>query len=88
MRGESLILKIIAIDLRPVESVAVHVRPLGKGDWRTIPATHVARAIYAARLPAAEDDYEYYVTAEFSGGKGLVWPATAPSLNQTVITYE
>jgi hypothetical protein len=80
-KGESLKVKIIALDKRPVKSVVVHQRPLGKGDWQTIPATHVARAVYEAKLPAAQDDFEYYIT----DGKDLVWPATAPQLNQTVV---
>jgi hypothetical protein len=32
-------------------------------------------------LPPASVDFEYHVTA----GSGLVWPATAPQLNQTVV---
>jgi hypothetical protein len=83
-KGESLKVKIIAVDKQPVKSVVVHQRPLGKGDWQTIPAKHVARAVYEARLPAAQDDFEYYITA----GKDLVWPATAPQLNQTVVVAE
>jgi hypothetical protein len=80
-RGEPLTLRIIALGKQPVSSVTVHVRPLGSGDWQTVPAMHVARAVYEARLPAAEDDFEYYVTA----GKDLVWPATAPQINQSVV---
>jgi hypothetical protein len=77
-QGESLKLKIIALGAANVE---VHLRPLGQGRWRTIPAAHVARAVYEATLPAAQDDFEYYITA----GKNLVWPAAAPQLNQTVV---
>jgi hypothetical protein len=83
-KGESLKLKIVALDKQPVKSVAVHVRPLGRGDWQTIPATHIARAVFEAKLPVARDDFEYYVTA----GENLVWPATAPQLNQTVVSTE
>lgn len=57
------------------------LRPLSRGDWQTISATHIARAVFEAKLPAARDDFEYYVTA----GENLVWPATAPQLNQTVV---
>jgi hypothetical protein len=32
-KGESLTLKIVALDKQPVKAVAVHIRPLGKGDW-------------------------------------------------------
>ncbi|MBM3861182.1 MAG: hypothetical protein FJ395_16260 [Verrucomicrobia bacterium] len=79
-KGESLNVKIIAL---PATPPTVHIRPLGKGAWKTVAAKHVARAVYEVKLPVAQDDFEYYVTA----GKNLVWPATAPSLNQTVVVW-
>jgi hypothetical protein len=42
----------------------------------------------SALLPAAKDDFEYHVTAETSAATQLVWPATAPQLNPSVITTE
>ena len=86
-RGESLSLKIIALDKAPVRSVAIRVRPFG-GEWQTIPATHLGRAVYEAKLPPPQDDFEYHITAETAGGQQLVWPATAPSVNQTVVVTE
>ena len=83
VRNEVLKLKIIALAKQPVEDVSVHFRPLGQGDWQTIPATHLARAVHEAKLPAAQEDFEYYITA----GENLVWPATAPALNQTVVVW-
>jgi hypothetical protein len=77
-KGESLTLKIIAL---PATQPTVHVRSLGKGEWKEIPATHIARGVYEAKLPAAQEDFEYYITA----GDKLVWPATAPQMNQTVV---
>ena len=76
--GESLRLKIIAI---PAASPVVHHRPLGRGEWTHLPAIHVARGVYEVRLPTAREDFEYYVTV----GENLVWPATAPGMNQTVV---
>jgi hypothetical protein len=87
-RGEALKLKIIALDNQPMKSLAVKIRPLGTGRWKTIPGTHLARAVYQAQLPAAKGDFEYYLTAETASGQRLVWPATAPSANQTVVTTE
>ena len=74
---------VFVLDKQPANPV-VHLRPLGQGSWRQTPATHVARAVYKADLPAARDDFEYYITA----GDSLVWPATAPRLNQTVVITE
>jgi len=90
-------LKIIALASSPCKAVTVHVRPLGKGEWKTVEAKHVARAVWNAKLPAADDDFEYYVVAELADDSKsaienqrtkLVWPATAPGMNQTVIISE
>lgn len=85
VRGETLKLKIIALDQQPVQSVKVHVRPLAGDTWREIPAQHVGRAVYAATLPAAQDDFEYGVSAVTASGERLIWPPTAPKINQTVV---
>jgi len=84
-KGESLKLKIIALDKQPVKSVVVNIRALGKGEWQTIPVTHVARAVYEAKLPVVKDDFEYNVIAETAGSEKLIWPATTPEINQTVV---
>jgi len=65
--------------------VTVRARALGEGAWQTIPAVHVARAVWQAQLPAAVHDFEYYVVAECIGGQKPVWPATAPEINQAVV---
>jgi hypothetical protein len=83
--GESLSLKIIAMDKQPVKSVNVRFRPLGKGSWQTIETKHIARSVWNAPLPAFKEDIEYQVIAKTSTGAILVWPATAPEHNQTII---
>jgi hypothetical protein len=80
-KGEALKVKIIAL---PATQPSVHIRPLGRGEWQTIQAAHIARAVYKAELPAMQDDFEYYITA----GNGLVWPSAAPKINQTVVVVE
>lgn len=87
-QGDKLTLKIIVLDRQPARFVTLHVRALGRGDWKSIPASHVARAVYEARLPAAQDDFEYYLTAETMSGAALLWPATAPQISQTVVTIQ
>ena len=88
LKGETLRLRIIALDQTPVKSVGVRFRPLGQGAWHMIPASHVGRAVYEAPLPAATEDCEYHVTAETATGVKLVWPATAPEINHTAVTIE
>jgi hypothetical protein len=87
-QGEALKLKIIALDKQPVKSVVVRSRPLGGGEWKTLPATPLARAVWSATLPAATEDFEYQVTAATASGDQLTWPSTAPKLNQTVVVTE
>jgi hypothetical protein len=84
-KGEALTLKIIALDKQPVESVTVHFRPLGQGQWKEIRATSVARAVWQAKFPVVSEDFEYRIAAQTTGGNNLIWPATAPELNQTVV---
>jgi hypothetical protein len=38
-------------------------------------------------LFSVQSDVEYYVAGETAGGKKLIWPATAPELNQTVVAW-
>ena len=85
-KGEALKLKIIALDNQPVKSLSVKVRPLGSAQWQSVPSRHLARAVHEVTLPPAQADFEYYITAETAAGKTLVWPATAPGLNQSVVS--
>jgi hypothetical protein len=83
-KGEVLSLKILTLQKSPVTSVSVMVRMLGHGDWQKISASHVAGGVWKANMPAAREDFEYYIT----GGESLKWPATAPGQNQTVVVQE
>jgi hypothetical protein len=72
-------LKVIVLSADRSTRPALHWRPMGRGAFRAAPLRHVARGVYRVDVPAKED-FEYYVTDGSS-----VWPATAPSLNQTVL---
>ena len=85
LQGEALALKIIALDKAPVKSVSVRVRPLGQGKWKSIPASHLARAVWQVMLPTAREDFECFVEAQLADAKTLRWPATAAQLNHTVV---
>ena len=65
--------------------VELQVRPLGQGPWQTVPATHVARAVWRVQLPPAAEDFEYFVVARTEDGRALHWPPAAPEMNQTVV---
>ncbi|NQV36030.1 MAG: hypothetical protein HQ515_25290, partial [Phycisphaeraceae bacterium] len=83
--GEALTLKVIVLDNAKAKSGALYWREMGCGKYRQIDLKHKARAVYSVTIPSARADMEYYIKAETAGGKALVWPATAPRLNHTVI---
>jgi hypothetical protein len=84
--GEKLAVKVIVLDNEPPAAAALHWRSMGKGEYREIGLTRVARGVYTAELPPAQDEpIEYYITATTAKGKPLAWPAGAPRINQTVV---
>ena len=85
-KNEWLKLKIFALDRQPMATVKLLWRPLGPGKFEELPLTRATRAVYTAALKA-KGDLEYYIQAETAVGRKLVWPATAPQLNQTVLVW-
>jgi hypothetical protein len=86
--GERVTLNAIVLDRQPARRVTVHWRPLGEGRFRTAAARHIGRAVYAVSLPAIKTaSLEYYLEAETATGKPLLWPATAPQFNQTLVPF-
>jgi len=84
-KGETLALKVFILDRNPADRASLFYRPMGRGAYREIPVSHVARAVYTATIPPVAEDLEYYIRAETSTGQELVWPAMAPALAQTVV---
>jgi hypothetical protein len=82
--GESLALKVIILDASPPEHASLHWRALGKGKFKAVPLRRLARSVYQADLPAPGEDFEYYISARVREGD-IVFPTTAPKLNQTVV---
>ena len=86
--GEELSLKAILLDQQPPRKFTLHYRPLGHGQFAALELTHVARGVYRAQIPAQKPEvvaWEYFLQAETSAGQSLVFPATAPTINQTVV---
>jgi hypothetical protein len=83
--GEPLRLTVLVLGGEPNEA-ALCWRPLGPGPFARVPLAHVARGVYSAVLPAAavKGDFEYYLEAAVAGQK-LLWPATAPTINQSLV---
>lgn len=85
--GEALKLKVVVLDNQPAKSATLSWRPLGLGEFRKQELTHVARGVYTMTLPSLRNDIEYYITAETAEGKKMIWPVTAPVINQTVVSW-
>lgn len=84
--GESLKLKVIVLDNHRPRKAALHWRPMGRGEYKKINLSHVNRGIYTVTLPPVRSQtIEYYIFATTAEGKELLWPVTAPKLNQTVV---
>ncbi|MBN2375387.1 MAG: hypothetical protein JXD22_03230 [Sedimentisphaerales bacterium] len=85
-KGEQLTIKVIILDNEFAKSASLYWRQMGEGDYQKIDLTHKARAVYIVTLPPATGDaIEYYIQATTAGGKSLVWPASAPDINYTLV---
>lgn len=86
--GEALKLKVIVLAENPPRQATLHWRRLGQGRWGTVPLQPVARGVYQVEFPrqaSAGTDLEYYVQVKPERGNPLVFPASAPALNQTLV---
>ncbi|MDP6634032.1 MAG: hypothetical protein QGG42_03970 [Phycisphaerae bacterium] len=83
--GEALSLEVIILDKGTPRNMALHLRPMGTGAFQKKPLTHVARGVYGVKLPAAEQDMEYYIKATSSTGADMYFPPAAPKINQTLV---
>ncbi len=87
-KDEAVTLKVMVLDNQKPRSAALHWRPLGARKWNDVSLTHVGRAVHRVTLPAEDKTVEYYIDAETANGSKLRWPATAPQINQTIVTLE
>ncbi len=83
--GESLKLKVIVLDNGQPKTANLYWRTMGRGGYKEIELDPVARGVYSVSLPAAEQSMEYYIQVRTSSDKELIWPATAPHINQTLV---
>jgi hypothetical protein len=83
-KGEDLKVKAILLGIKPVQA-NVYFRPLGNGKFQAKPLAHEARAVYFAYLPAASEDYEYYIEVVDKNGEVFNYPPTAGNINHVVV---
>ena len=86
--GESLKLKVIILADKQPKEAALYWRAMGKGKFAKVPLVHAARGVYSVRFPpggAKGTDLEYYIKAAPGSGKRVYFPATALTMNQTLV---
>lgn len=87
--GEPQEIRPFVLSAEKCSGVNLYWRPLGRGAFQKVAATHRARQAYRVNLPTdATGTVEYYLEAVLEDGSKTVWPATAPALNQTVVAIE
>jgi hypothetical protein len=86
MENETSRLRVLILSREPVRQAAIHWRKLGPGPFDDLPLTHLIRGVYSVQLPPAAEDMEYYITAVAPDGATVCYPATAPAINQTIVT--
>jgi hypothetical protein len=85
-QGERLSLRVIILSEKPPRQARLFWRVIGTGSFASADLRHLARGVYAVDLPpVSEAGIEYYLEATTDAGARLVFPPTAPRLNQTVV---
>ncbi len=86
--GEPQEIRAFVLSRAKCTGVNLYWRSLGEGRFKKRAATHRARQAYRVALPAlSPQTVEYYLEATLDDGQKLLWPATAPAINQTVIAW-
>ena len=88
-RGEPLRVRAMVLSADPVEEVVLRFREPGRRSWQQAAMPQLGRGVYEVTLPADRlgDGIEYYVQA-VTGGKKIVFPATAGKINQSVVILD
>jgi hypothetical protein len=86
MANESLRLKIILLGDK-AKGASIFWKPLAASTYQNQALTYVSGGIYTVTLTpeSIPEDFEYYVEVKSKGDETFVFPATAPSMNQTVV---
>jgi hypothetical protein len=88
--GEKLTLPVFIHTKKTPKNATLYWRELGeKSGFEKIPLTHLAGSCYQVTLPPLSEqrqEIEYYIEAALEN-QSLVFPPTAPQLNQTVVLF-
>jgi hypothetical protein len=86
--GENFTTQVIITEASPAKAVLKY-RLLGKKNYQTVALQSVGRCVYQAEIPAdhISGDFEYYIEVKKQAGEIMLFPATAPAINQTVVIW-
>ena len=85
-KGEDFNLRVRILSESDSLSGKIFYRSLGTRDYENSELAHLGSHVYAVKIPANNltDDFEYFI--EINDGRGkVVYPATAGSINRTVV---
>ncbi len=81
-------IRAFVLSSRKSAGVNLYWRSLGEGAFKKVIAAHRSRQAYRVNLPAqSQGAVEYYLEAELDDGQKILWPSTAPSINQTLVVW-
>jgi hypothetical protein len=86
---EDFTLRVILLSGEPIREAYLYWKNLGEKQYNQIPLTHVNRGVYKLNLTnkvLKNSDFEYYIEAVSASSAKAVFPATAPEMNQTVVS--
>ena len=82
--GEPLAIRVIILAAAAPSEASFHWRLMGAGEFRAVDLKRAARGVYEVSCPETRQDIEYYLRVRV-GETEIVYPATAPGINQTVV---
>ena len=86
---EDFNLKVIVLSGEPVREAYFYCRNMGDKEFQKIPLTHINRGVYKVILTKemlGNTDFEYYIEAVSASSRKVLFPVTAPEINQTVVS--
>ncbi len=77
--GEPLKLKVIILARSKPQDAVFYWREMGKGRFKPVPLTQIARGVYSVTFQPQEFDIEYYIKVR-ADNQEVYYPSTAPEL--------
>jgi hypothetical protein len=88
-KGEDFRIRIRVLSQPEEISGTIHWKPLGADKYQEYTLTRMDRNVFEATIPASaiSNDFEYYISVRTGKGQ-IIYPATAKSINKTVVILQ